>query len=51
MQRIADNVELEMKDWYDWLKDGDITNDMVEDKWWQVFEKEVVAAGIPYLVW
>lgn len=48
MQGIADRVEEEMKEWYEWEKDGSVTSDKVEDMWWSFLEKEVVAAGIPY---
>ena len=32
MQEIADCVEREMKPWYDWRKDGLVTEDEVADK-------------------
>jgi len=48
MQTIASNVENEMKEWYDWEKDGTVTADKVQEKWWEILEREVVAAGIPY---
>ena len=48
MQRIANEIEFEMREYYEWKKQGDITKDKVEEKWWEIFEECVINNGVPY---
>lgn len=45
---ISEELELEMKPWYEWKRNGDVTADKVEEKWWEELENIAVEKGIPY---
>lgn len=48
MQEIADEVEQQMQDYYQWEEDDSISHDKVEEKWWEILENIVVDKQIPY---
>ena len=48
MQRIALSVEIDMKEWYEWQSDGSVTDDKVNEVWWQHLEAACVREKIPY---
>lgn len=48
MQLIVDEIEAEMQDWYEWLEQGDVSEDKVNEKWWEIMEEVVCALRIPY---
>lgn len=48
MQLIVDEIEAEMQDWYEWLEQGDVSEDKVNEKWWEIMEEVVCALQIPY---
>ena len=48
MQAIVDEVEMEMTEWRDWCKQGDITKDVLDEKWWEILERTVCKHNVPY---
>jgi hypothetical protein len=48
MQEIVDEVEGEMTQWREWNANGDISDDRLNEHWWEVLEDVVVAHNVPY---
>ena len=48
MQSIVDELEQEMTPWREWCKQGDITKDRLDEKWWEMLEHIVCEHGVPY---
>lgn len=48
MQEIVNELENEMTEWREWNKQGDISDDRLNEVWWEKLEKIVVEHKIPY---
>lgn len=48
MQEIANEVESEMKDFYEWEKNGSISHEKANEKWWELLECSIIKHNIPY---
>lgn len=48
MQEIANEVESEMKDFYEWEENGSISHEKANEKWWEQLENSVIKRNIPY---
>ena len=48
MQDIANKLEEEMKDFYQWEEDGSITPNKVQEKWWEYLESMAIRHNVPY---
>lgn len=48
MQSIVNELEVCMLEWYEWGDNGDITEDRVNEVWWENLERIVCNHGVPY---
>ena len=48
MQEIANELESEMTEWREWNKQGDVSDDRLDEVWWEKLEHIVVEHKIPY---
>lgn len=48
MQEIVDELENEMTEWREWNRNGDVSDDRLDEVWWENLEKIVVEHKIPY---
>lgn len=48
MQKLADAIEYEMSEWYEWRDNGDITQDKCDAQWWQIMEDVGYNFGMTY---
>lgn len=48
MQEIANEVEQQMQDYYQWEENGSISHDKVNEKWWEILENIVIEKNVPY---
>ena len=47
MQEIADNIEKEMKDFYEWEANGMLSTTMLKKKWYGVLKSSAIRYNIP----
>lgn len=48
MQKVADAIEYEMSEWYEWRNNGDITQDKCDAHWWKIMEDVGYNFGMRY---
>lgn len=48
MQRLANDIEFEMKRWQEWLEDGSINQGQYDEHWWRVAEEMGINFGMTY---
>lgn len=48
MQNLVETIDVEMKDWNDWLEQGDISKDDYEEHLWAISENVGLQFGMTY---
>lgn len=48
LNKISNDLELEMNEWYEWEKEGSVSSTDVEEHELETLENLCIKAGIPY---
>lgn len=48
MAKLAEQIEYEMSEWYEWRDNGDVSEDKCEEQWWAIMEQLAINFGMKY---